>query len=115
MPGIIESLGAAPATRKFLFLAVCVPLRLAIAFAASKAHERREFRGVVILGSLFAVYTLLKATDTDVWWNRRVHGAHALAVLVLAAVVVKPEYVSHVLLSDVVFGVLTSLAKKPFI
>lgn len=111
MSGVVESLGATPATRMFLFWCVCIPVRLAIACAASRAHRTRAFKPIAIVLSLIAIYTTATGAP-GVWWYRRAHSAHALAVLVLAAI--KPDYVAHVLLSDVVFGVLTSLVKTPF-
>lgn len=113
MPGLVEKMGASPSTRMLLFVCVCVPLRLGLALAASRAHETRWFVAFAIAASLLTLYTTASG-DSSVWWHRKVHAAHALGVLVLVAVLSKPEYVGHVLLSDVVFGVLTSLVKLPF-
>lgn len=112
MTGVVQSLGATPTTRLVLFAAVCIPLRLALAWAASRAHGKQAFRPIAVVLSLVAIYTTATG-GSGVWWYRRAHAAHALAIFLLV-MLGKPEYVSHVLLSDVVFGVLTSLMKTPF-
>lgn len=115
MPGVVESIGASVWQRKVLFCFVCVPLRLWIAYAAWTAHARQGF---VFLATTFGLIAVLmnvtKASDTSVWWSRRAHGAHAVAVLVLAAVLDMPEYVPHVLLSDALFGLLSSFTRQAF-
>lgn len=113
MPGLVENMGASPFMRMLLFACVCVPLRLGLALAASRAHETRWFAAFAIAASLLTLYTTATG-DSNVWWYRQVHAAHAAGVFVLVAVLSKSEYVGHVLLSDVVFGVLTSLVKLPF-
>lgn len=113
MPGVVEKMGASPRTRMLLFVCVCVPLRLSLALAASRAHETRWFVAFAIAASLLTLYTT-GTGDSSVWWYKKVHAAHALGVFALVAIISKPRYVGHILLSDVVFGVLTSLVKLPF-
>lgn len=110
MPGLIESTGVSVLQRKMLFLGICVPLRLGIAYTASTAHARQWFAYVAAAFSVVAIYiNAVKAADVSVWWSRRAHAAHALAVLVLVALLNTRKYVPYVLFSDVLFGVLSSL------
>lgn len=116
MPGLVESIGASVWQRKVLFWGICVPLRLGIAYAAWRARGRQWFVFLAVTLSVIAVLiNATKASDTSVWWSRRAHGAHALAVLVLAAVLRMPGYVPHVLLSDVLFGLLSSFTRQAFL
>lgn len=113
MTGTIERVGGTPLVRMMLFVGICVPLRLAIAVGAARLHTRPGFASVVVAGSLAAIYTTTTVDPgSKVWWVRRVHAAHALAILLLA--LTKPEFVSYALFSDVLFGILTSMVQMPF-
>lgn len=115
MPGLVESIGASVWQRKVLFFGMCIPLRLGIAYAAWKAHTRKGFVCLAATFSVIAIFiNAAKASDSSVWWSRRAHGAHALAVLVLASMLNKPAYVPHVLLSDALFGLLSAFIQQPF-
>ena len=114
MPGVIENMGASVLQRKMLFLGICVPLRLGIAYAASTTHTRQWFAYVAAAFSAVAIYiNASKAADASVWWSRRTHAAHALGVLVLVALPDTRKYVPYVLFSDVLFGVLSSFMWQP--
>jgi len=115
MPGLIESAGVSVLHRKLLFFSVCVPLRVAVAFAALATHTKPWFAYVAATLSVIAFYiNAVKAAGASVWWSRRTHAAHALAVLILVALLGAKKYVPYVLLSDVLFGVVSSLMWQPF-
>lgn len=114
MPGLIESAGVSVLHRNLLFLSVCVPLRVAVACAARATHTRLWFPYVAATLSVVAIYTNTKAADAGVWWSRRTHAAHALAVLILVALLGETKYVPCVLFSDVLFGLVSSLMWQPF-
>ena len=113
--GSVEATGATPEQRMKLFYGVCVPLRLALAYIVYKNADSTPLKIVVLLLSAFAVYSNLLGLNSGrhVWWDRRVHLLVAGLILV-SSVAGKMNYVAFLMLFDILFGVGSSLAIKPW-
>ena len=113
--GSVEASGASPEQRMQLFYGVCVPLRIALAYIVYKNADITPVKMLVLLLSAFAIYSNLLGLNSgrNVWWDRRIHLVVALAILV-SAFAGKMNYVAFLMLFDILFGVGSSLAIKPW-
>ena len=113
--GSVEASGASPEQRMQLFYGVCVPLRIALAYIVYKNADSTPVKMLVLLLSAFAIYSNLLGLNSgrNVWWDRRIHLVVALSILV-SAVAGKMNYVAFLMLFDILFGVGSSLAIKPW-
>ena len=115
MPGVIESAGFSPSSRKYLFYMVCIPIRLAMVALAYKFHDNPLFKIATLLAAMFSVRTTVNKmiTDGGVWWSR---GAHTLSSGLIASSIVvgRSHYTGFILLADIIFGVSSSIVVKPW-
>lgn len=115
MPGIIEGSGATPDQRKKLFYGVCVPLRLILAFLVHRKYSSPIVQGIVLAFSTMSIYTNLLGLNSsnDIWWSQKFHLFVSIKI-VACLLIGRPEYVSLMMVSDVLYGVLVSFAKDPW-
>jgi len=115
MPGAIQSLGFSPSSRKYLFYLVCVPIRLSMVALAFKFHENPLFKIASFLAAVFSVYTNINklAGGDVVWWNRSIHTITS-AMIASSIVLSSSDLVAPILASDIAFGVVSSLAIRPW-
>ena len=115
MPGIIESAGFKPSSRKALFYLVCVPIRLSLVALAFKFHDNPVFKVASFLAAVFSVYTNVDrlASGDAVWWNRAVHVITS-SLIASSVVLSVSDLVGYFLLMDIAFGVISSLVIKPW-
>lgn len=98
----------------FIFYAVCVPVRLALAVGVVLAGRKypTETAVLVILGVL-AGYGLMALNATtrrrDAWWSRPIHALFMAAIAVAAALslagAVPAELLGLMIAADLAFGV----------
>jgi len=115
MPGIIESSGFTPSSRRALFYLVCIPIRLSLVALAFKFHENPLFKIAAFLAAVFSVYTNVDklASGDEVWWNRSVHVVTS-ALIASSVVISSSDMVGYIMLADIVFGFVSSLAIRPW-
>ncbi|CAM9256855.1 unnamed protein product [Sphacelaria rigidula] len=115
MPGVVESAGATPSQRKKLFYGVCVPLRLLLAYLVYRTYSFLWVQGIVLSVSLLSVYLNILGLNSsnEIWWSQKFHLVLS-SKIVFCLVAGRSEFVPYLMLLDVFFGVMTSLARDPW-
>jgi len=113
--GSVEASGATPEQRMKLFYGVCVPLRLTLTYIVYKNMDNSMIKMLVLLLSAFAIYSNLLGLNSGrhVWWDRRVHLFVSVAIL-MSVFAGKMNYVAFLMLFDIIFGIGSSIAIKPW-
>ena len=117
MPGAIEKLGFSIKSRQMLFYGVCIPLRLFIVFLAMTFYKNFNFQLIALILSGISIFTNISRmgnANDPVWWNRM---AHLLFSVMGASTIVlgKPQFLFKIILLDILFGVIDSFIKMPFV
>ncbi len=115
--GIFSKLS--PTTRALLFYCICIWVRLSIILFVYKYSNNRKLICILILASLLSVYLNFSKLNKKVWWNRYIHGVNSLLLFIISILAlfnfVNSKFISLILLWDLLFGILYSFYKKPFI
>ena len=116
--GKLESLGYSVNQRHLLFLLVCIPLRLSFPAVAFKFRESTKVNFLLMVAGIISILVNFRNLRGNPWWNRKNNlMSSALLVLAVIASMYKEEYnkaPAIILLIDVLFGVGSYLAIRPF-
>ena len=115
MPGIIESAGFSPMSRKYMFYLICIPIRLSLVGLVFKFHDNTLFRIATFLASVFSVYSNINkiAGGDSVWWNREVHTI-ASSLIASSVVISSSNLPGYIMGADVLFGIISSVVANPW-
>lgn len=125
--GAVMSMGYSPEKRKMIFLGICIWIRFLMAFGVYTFYRRKELSYLIPLIAGYSIYINLKQIFNDkkkgkcVWWSRPFHILNGLTVLLVSVFKISlfnlhpNRLVSFLLLIDVLFGIVTSLIKKPWV
>ena len=127
--GALESAGFDKSQRFFLFVLVCIPLRLSFSFFAHRFRGSSIVKAILLLVSVLAVITNAKSISGvsgsgNPWWSRKVHLVSSVLLAGTLMVLLSnsgsndsnlSRIPSLILLADVLFGVGSMVALRPFV
>ena len=125
--GAVMKMGYSPEKRKIIFYTACILVRLLMVFGVYKFYRRNELSYLIPIIAGYSIYINAKQIFNDkkkgkcVWWSRPFHILNGLAVLLVSVFKISlfnlhpNRLISRLLLIDVLFGIVTSLIKKPWV
>ncbi len=118
--GWFVSLGLSPVSRRRLFYTGCVSFRLLLVLVVIIWGGNNSFS--TILGCLLGMGAIVGwLRTTSVWWHRKTHAIllSIAAIVCLLSQVLPPGrarwIVSGILLTDILYGLIHSAWRRPFI
>jgi hypothetical protein len=106
-------------TRALLFYGICIWVRLALVFLVYKYAKNKTLLYSLLAISFISIYLNFSKIHETVWWSRYVHGIDSIILFIVCLLAINNKInkksVSYVLLWDVLFGIIYSLYKKPFL
>lgn len=111
MGGLFESLGYSETERFYLYFAVCIWVRLVMAYLISALVQKENNIGkiIVVCGAVIAMLTNLNGIlNQTVWWSRQAHFLFAAGVL-MSILCGKHHMAGPIVVADTLFGIVHTL------
>lgn len=107
MPGIFEKAGFSSTDRLIIFIFICIPIRLSLAYSAHLYHEKRIFQLIALISAAYSLYTnsnlLIQNGVKDVVWSRKTHIVSAI-MIILSILTGNTLLLQYILTFDVFIG-----------
>jgi len=111
MGGLFESLGYSETERFYLYFAVCIWVRLVMAYVISALVQEENDTGKIIVGcgAVIAMLTNLNGILNDtVWWSRQTHFLFATG-LFMSILFGRYHMAGPIVVADTMFGILHTI------